>query len=373
MKRVLYTDFRFHYKVHASHLDPARSYTGPDVLFVSHELSLTGAPRMLFYAAKAVLADGGFPVVTAPKDGPMRQELVEAGIAVIIDESITHNHFLFGSFAKNFDAVVVNTIALDGVVRQLQQFEDLKLIWWMHEAQVLKTTLAGRRDIDLERVRLLCVSEYAKDHVPAGYSADVLYNGVPDQQGCVPAASRQPAGFTFVLAGTIEPRKGQDIFAAAILLLPEEVRSACRFVLTGKLWDMHVPFWQDIQASTRNVKQLEYLGLLEHRKVLECMAGADVVVCASRDEAFSLTAIEAAMLGKPVIVSRSVGVSRALEREAAGLLFESGDAASLAAQLQHAFEHADEMRRMGARARQAYEREVTLETVSQEFLSHIRR
>ena len=51
MKRVLYRDFQFDYRIFAAHIDPEAVYDGPDVLFVSHELSLTGAPRMLLYAA----------------------------------------------------------------------------------------------------------------------------------------------------------------------------------------------------------------------------------------------------------------------------------------------------------------------------------
>ena len=53
---------------------------------------------------------------------------------------------------------------------------------------------------------------------------------------------------TFILSGTIEPRKGQDIFVKAIALLSPAVRKECRFLLTGKLWDMHRDFWRAIQA-----------------------------------------------------------------------------------------------------------------------------
>lgn len=370
MKRVLYRDFTFTYKIHASHIDPARSYTGPDVLFVSHELTLTGAPRMLYHAARAVLAQGGFPVVVAPEDGPMRHELIKAGIAVIIDASITCNHFLFGAFAKNFDTVVVNTMALDTVIRQLQRFENLHLIWWMHEAQALGTLFANLQGIDMERVNVLCVSEYAQRHVPAIYHSDVLYNGIPDQRASIVRSQRHEA-FTFMISGTIEPRKGHDIFAEAIALLPLEMRRACRFVVVGKLWEPHRPFWESILDRLEDTSTLDYRGLLGHQDVLECIADSDVVVCCSRDESFSLSAIEAAMLEKPSILSSNVGVAQVFKREASCLVFESEDAAALAAKMQYAYEHAEEMRQIGKKARQIYERNFTIESFSKKFLGYL--
>ena len=65
MKRVLYRDFTFAYRIYAEHLDSSRAASGPHILFLSHELSLTRAPRMLLSAAKLVLATGGFPVIVA--------------------------------------------------------------------------------------------------------------------------------------------------------------------------------------------------------------------------------------------------------------------------------------------------------------------
>ncbi|MCR8958454.1 hypothetical protein M0765_012180 [Variovorax sp. S2] len=183
MKKVLYRDFRFDYKIFASHIDASATYTGPDVLFVSHELSLTGAPRMLLCAAVAVLRSGGFPVVVAPEDGPMRRELEQAGVVVIVDESLCEGHFLFERFARNFDAVVVNTMAVSAVVRQVEAIDDLDVIWWLHEGQALQAALEAEPGIDRTRVRLLCVSEYARGYLPADFRADVLYNGIPDRSG----------------------------------------------------------------------------------------------------------------------------------------------------------------------------------------------
>lgn len=371
MKQVLYYDFRFAYRIHAGHLDPRASYTGPDVLFVSHELSLTGAPRMLFYAARQVRLSGGFPVVVSPEDGPLRQEMVEAGIAVIIDESVRHGHFLFERFARNFDLAVVNTIALAGVVRQLSSIPILRTVWWLHEAQALSRPLQELQGVHWERVRAICVSQYARRFVPPGIAVEVLHNGIPDQRpepAAAHAAADPAAPLTFILSGTIEPRKGQDILVEAVAMLPAEIRRRCRFLLTGKPWGMDEAFCREIEARIAALPEVEYLGTLDHQEQLGLMAAADVVLCCSRDDSFSLVGMEAAMLSKPLILSDHVGLLEVLDAESC-LVFEAGSAASLAAQLRIAEERRGELRRMGQLARLSFEEELTLDAFGRKFMA----
>jgi glycosyltransferase involved in cell wall biosynthesis len=369
MKRVLYHDFQFSYRIHAEHLDPQENYPGPDILFVSHELSLTGAPRMLFYAAKLVRQNGGFPVVVAPADGPLREEMVRAGIVVIIDESIRHDHFLFERFARNFDLAVVNTTALAEVVRQLSAIPILRTLWWFHEAQSLSHHLRELPSVQWERVRALCVSEYTKSFVPQGIDVKVLYNGIPDEP-VEPVIRDSAEPLTFVLSGTIEPRKGQDILVESIALLPLHVRQQCRFVLTGKLWDMHRNFWSRIESKIATLPEIKYLGTLDHQSQLNLMAATDVVVCCSRDESSSLVVMEAAMLSKPTILSDRVGLLEVLDGESC-FVFESESAPSLAGQLLAAYECRGDLKRMGMAARRKFEQELTLEVFGRRFLALI--
>ncbi|HVZ10777.1 glycosyltransferase [Rhodopila sp.] len=372
MKRVLYQDFRFNYRIHAEHVVPQQPVSGPDVLFVSHELSLTGAPRMLFYGALTLQQAGGFPVVVSRQDGPLREELEHAGMVVIIDESIASNHFLFERFAGNFDLAIVNTIALAETVRQLSAINILRTIWWVHEAQSLADKIGAVQNMRWDRVHLLCVSNYARQFVPDGIDVEVIHNGIPDQ----PVSgdpSVGPKRLTFVLSGTIEPRKGQDILVGAIALLPQQIRAQCRFVLTGKLWEDHLEYqeyWAVIQARMAGLPEVEYLGLLDHQKQLHLIASADVLVCASRDESFSLIVMEAAMLAKPIILNENVG-SCAMFDSKSCFVFESGNAASLATQLLAAHERRDDLPRMGDAARKVFEQEWTLDSFGRRFLAMI--
>ncbi len=369
MKRVLYRDFTFSYRIYAEHLDPQRGAAGQHVLFVSHELSLTGAPRMLLYAAKVVLAAAGFPVIVAREDGPLRQEITEAGIATIIDGSLGQDHFLFERFARNFDLAVVNTIALSAVVRQLSAIDNLRTVWWLHEARSLAADLRAVDDVQWARVHVLCNGAYARQFVPDGIDAEILHYGIPDNTSPEeePRASKPT---TFLLSGTIEPRKGQDIFVDAIALLPEHVRRDCRFLMTGKLWELDHAFWRKIESKMAQLPEVANLGLRDHREQLRLLAESDVVVCASRDEPWSLVVMEAAMLRKPSIVNEHVGAAEMFD-EASCFHFECGSASSLAGQLLAVYERRDELPEMGRAARRVFERELTLDTFGARFLAMV--
>ncbi|MEE9290174.1 MAG: glycosyltransferase family 4 protein [Alphaproteobacteria bacterium] len=78
-------------------------------------------------------------------------------------------------------------------------------------------------------------------------------------------------------------------------------------------------------------------------------------------ETFGLTIVEAFAQGLPVIASRLGAMAEIIEDRVTGLHFTPGDAEDLAAKVRWAAEHPDEMRRMGANARRAYEQKYTPE------------
>jgi len=367
MKRVLYRDFQFAYRIHSEHVKRSSEGAGFDVLFISHELSLTGAPRMVLNAVRSVVEARGFAVVVAPMDGPLRSELMLAGAVVIVDESVRQSHFLFERFARNFDLVVVNTVALAGVVKQLSCVSNLRLVWWLHEAESLSVDLGCARGIHWERVHTICVSKYAKKFIPRGIDVHILYNGILDESGGR-VVSEGPRPLTFLLSGTIEARKGQDLFVDAISQMPLEIRRQCRFVLSGGLPEGNVAFWRYIESHLAELVEVEYVGLLDHESQLALVAGSDVVVCCSRDDPFPLVVVEGAMLGKPAILSERVG-SREVLTEGCYFLFSAESASSLAQELVSAFEHRGRLQEMGMNARRCFEEHCTLDAFSRRFMA----
>ena len=340
---------------------------GKKVLLVAHELTATGAPRMLFYAALAVKNSGGIPVVLCSQDGVMRGQMEEKGIAVVVDKQVMSSFFLLRSLARRFDVVVVNTVVLSPVVRLLSEIEGVRVIWWLHEAQALSTHLRDNKDLANRDIQLLCVSEYARSFVPSTFQSLVLRNGIPSDVS-VGRLNREHNKFTFSLVGTIEPRKGQDIFFNAIALLPDDIRINCIFVLAGKLWDNNKMFWEQALESVSGCSEIQYLGLLDHTQIIELIARTDVQVCCSRDEPFSLVCLEAAMTGCASLLNENVGVVEVFSSENSCLVFEANNPQSLAEQMVYAYQNPKEVQALGQRARETFERHLTIEQFSKAFL-----
>ncbi len=128
----------------------ADTNSGRNVLLISQDLTLTGAPIMVSHLAKWCKAHGIFVVVMSPVDGPLRESLVDADIPLIIDpllaigyEAFTRfgchlpvrSHRSFTSFARDFDCVVASTIFAAPLIRDASK-EAIPHIWWIQEGLV---------------------------------------------------------------------------------------------------------------------------------------------------------------------------------------------------------------------------------------------
>ncbi|MDQ3545253.1 MAG: glycosyltransferase, partial [Verrucomicrobiota bacterium] len=112
--------------------EPQAVNAAPNLLFVSHDLSLSGAPIMLYHAARWCRANGVFVVVLSPNDGPLREKLHELGVPVVIDPLVADGHPSFAQFARDFDCVIANSIRSKAVAAALKK-EAVPVLWWIHE------------------------------------------------------------------------------------------------------------------------------------------------------------------------------------------------------------------------------------------------
>lgn len=93
-----------------------------------------------------------------------------------------------------------------------------------------------------------------------------------------------------------------------------------------------------------------FLGL--RRDVPWLMAACDVVVVPSLNEGMGRAAVEAALMGLPVVASRVSGLAEVVEHERTGLLVAPGDARALAEAIGRLRGDADLRARLGAAARE---------------------
>jgi O-antigen biosynthesis protein len=339
-----------------------------DVLLVSHDLSLSGAPIMLFDTAKVLMQNGYYVIVVCPDDGPLRMVYQENGIAVIIDTLVLREHHSFERFAKNFDYIICNTVVTWPVVKQMQHI--VKTVWWIQEGNVVNLfthnqnfieTLAGAKN-------LVGVSDYSISFVkPYNKQIKKIYNACYDVKVERPDRYEHKKKVIFGLIGSIEPRKGQDVLINALESLSADMHNKIEVWFIGRTLDINY-----LESLMERIHKLGFVKILGEKNRAQCMSlmsEIDVVLNISRDDPFPVVLVEAMCLEKACIVSSNSGLAELIQNGDNGYVFPSEDAEALACQINLLIENANAIGRIGANARRTYEKFLTIDKFQQKLMT----
>lgn len=109
--------------------------------------------------------------------------------------------------------------------------------------------------------------------------------------------------------GRIDIRtKGLDLLLTAFDELSPDL--AARLTLQGPDWDGERPRLERLIGQSPNSGRIEVLGPVFDRPAASVMAMHDIVVLPSRTEGFGLTALEAMLAGRVVLVQETAGIAR---------------------------------------------------------------
>jgi glycosyltransferase involved in cell wall biosynthesis len=159
----------------------------------------------------------------------------------------------------------------------------------------------------------------------------VIHNGVaePTPAAVTSRPSRSGGCRRLVVVGRLSANKGQDIAISATAL----VRRAGFDVTLFLVGDTY-PGYEDYLAGLHDlaaVEQVEdvtvFAGFQDPRPYVEA---ADVVLVPSRIESFGLAAVEALLLGRPVVATRIGGLPEIIKDGETGLLVDPDDSRALA-------------------------------------------
>jgi Glycosyltransferase len=371
MRNLLYHDSPEPYTLFPPATPRRYGYRG-DVLLVCHDLTMSGAPIMLYDTCKTLLENGYFTVICCTKDGPLRKRYQQLGVTVIIDELILREHPLFYKFARNFDAIICNTVINWPVVKQMQS--TVKTIWWLQEGQVLLPYLQNPDFVKTLRQakHLVGVSDYSisffRDYNPH-YTK--IYNACEDFHGSLqthqPRASKDTLIFTII--GSIEHRKGQDVLLQALNYLDEEVMQKIEVHIVGRTLDE--TFRNKLVEDNRHSNRVRFVGEISREDAVDYLYGSDVVVSASRDDPFPVVLVEALCMGKPCIVSDRTGIAELITEGKNGFVFGNEDAKALANKIAFIARNPGILPGIGAGARNIYENHLTLSQFEKKLLNYL--
>lgn len=370
MKEMFYKDFPFKYEINSpDNLVLPQSEKSRDILFITHELSRTGAPAVLLDLVEIVLKNGDFPVVVSMQDGPLKQSFLDLGVTVIIDESIQQRHWIFERFARNFDLVVVNTIASYDAIYTLSNSLP-PVLWWIHEGSFAFSMMKAQMPKKVgNNVHIYSICDYTTTALAnagfGSYRVNSLPWGIRDFSQ---DSARVPnEKFMFVISGSLEERKGQDIVIEAISKQDPQSLSNAKFIFVGKTLDENIHAIIS-QAAISN-PSIEYINSLSRSEALHLYAEADCMIVASRDDPMPLVSVESFILSKPIICSDHTGTATYLNDNENGMIFASGNSDELAAKITFAIQNRDRMQAMGIQARKIYDEHFAYDVYRERVLS----
>lgn len=333
-------------------------------LLVLHELSRTGAPRVVLYLAQAIRQNTGVtPLIWSPVDGDIRAEFEASGFPVIVDPAINVHqpvHAPSRLAVASFTNVIVTSLASYRFVRHFGG-DAKKLKWWIHEEVAGFEYVTGELAPDLSMLFEQCEALWLGSPLcfaPAGQHAPhhklfMLLYGCEDTSK--PAKQDQSGRMVISIVGSVEPRKGQDIFMDAIERLPREQLDAVQFRVIGAMPDWCPDFGASLHARAAAIPHIEFIPNVPPDKLGDLYASTDVVVSASRSDPMPLAITQGLMFGKACVCASVIGHAALLQDGSNALIFETENAAQLSEKLGWLILNPQAAKAIGENGRLVYE------------------
>jgi len=158
--------------------------------------------------------------------------------------------------------------------------------------------------------------------------------------------------------GDVAPHKGFDLAVCALPLLLRRFPTL-RLVVAGA----GPSSGQLVRLAAREgvSDAVELLGAVDHVDVPGLMNAASVVAIPSRRESFSLVALEAALMARPVVAARVGGLPEIVAHGETGLLVEPDSSTALASAISTLLESPATAERLGGQARRRAQRDFGLQ------------
>ncbi|WP_461401202.1 glycosyltransferase [Flavitalea sp.] len=369
MRDLLYHDSPVPVKIYPGRQSDYQA-SDKDVILVCHDLTRSGAPIMLYNICTVLLRQGYFVVVYCAKDGPLKSMYNEIGVTVFIDPLILTNHHSFEKFAINFNYIICNTVVNWPIVRQMQ--DKVKTVWWLQEAKVIDHFINEQDFISTlgSANNIVGVSDYSLGMIRK-YNSKYrkIYNACYDFYDPAKHDKDPSARINFTIVGSIESRKGHDVLFKALGFLEEEILDRLAVRVVGRVLDPNFDAMIRQQIPAKAV--ITFTGEISNAEAVRLVAGADVIVCPSRDDPFPVVLVEGFCMSKTCLVSDATGFAELIEHGENGFVFASEDAEELADIMRNIVLRSSELDPIGRSAREVYLKELSIPVLEQRLLPYL--
>ncbi len=197
--------------------------------------------------------------------------------------------------------------------------------------------------------KIIAVSRHIQSLQLDGIKTDLLYDALPE----LPNQVTESASKRFVYIANYIPGKGQEFAIEAFSLIAETNNEAVLDFYGGDMGLERNKLYRD--QLCQRIATLRLDGRVNVNDFVSCpsevMNGALAALNFSEGESFSMTVLEAAAVGLPVIATRSGGPSEIIEDHVTGMLVDIGNVKAMAAAMQYLVSSPSCARQMGRAAR----------------------
>jgi len=352
-------------------------FTAKNLLFISHDLSLSGAPIVLYYLAKFLKKHGFFVTVLSPYNGTLANYYTKENIPVVVDSTIANNPYNeFDKFIANYDFVILNTIIMSHLISRIKKL-NIALAWFIHESKFGREYMSSHKEV-------LFGFKHADDIIfPCKETADIYKNFINTNVCIIPngiesftcleseskITKNKTSRLRIIHVGSIEPRKGQDILIESLKYIPKHLRAQFSVVFVGRVLNSN--FWLKIKKIASKYDNIEFTGQVSLNRVHEMVQKSDIFVCSSRDEVFPLTILEAMSYGKPIIATDVGGVKNMVKNKYNGFLVKNENSKAIAKSIMFFLNNMGFIKKYGENARKNFCDNFTIEKTGNKVISVI--
>ncbi len=383
-------------------LAPPSERKGKKVTLVSHDLSLSGAPRLVADIAIYLAEKGHQPNILAIQGGDLKREMDAYKIPCFLMYGrlfrALHKllpsrlHILLNPFCvlakyPYFGEIVLfNTVVTQSaLLASMLLFPNKKHIWYIHESippsslhgsslkhrlfEWTKNRLMKKGNFEVwfgsKNTAALWESESEKGHVV--YWSGIKMLGNP--------STKRPIK-RILTAGTVDPRKGGHYLLEAFIRCLKEKSIPEDTVLTiAGFLPYYTEFGYDLIAKVLQsgfANRVEMIGICEKSELDALFAKADLYVQASIMECMPIALLTAMSMGLPIITTDVDGCREAIPDTNYGRICQARNSTQLANVLKEVINHPEEAFKRSNAAQQyfnqTFSREATAEVLVTKLL-----
>jgi glycosyltransferase involved in cell wall biosynthesis len=348
------------------------------ILLVSHQATLTGAPRVLADLGRAAAQIGANVLFLFVDGGVELESYSKIGQVYLLSQF--NNSF---DDAANFlilnhgpSVAVFNTITTTHYVETLKRLDpDIKCIGWIHELPTVINSFFGGRATAVnantfcdklafgsDYVRQQFADEYGVDGgtlcvLPYIWKLPMLASATNiNSNSAIPASScpEEPNNDKTILligCGTAEPRKGLDIFIRVARHVldncQDEHRQRIKFEWHG------CPSYSDnyVDFCKFDAKRLGIDEFIEFKPVsgefAERLAMATAFMLTSREDPYPLVILDSMANGVPFVCFEEAGGAASIANSGAGIAIPYGDEQLFAAKINYLIDNPVKCEKLG--------------------------